>query len=196
MSEMRSQTRSVVFMMSVSLDGFMEGPNRSIDWQLVDAEVHAHLNEWLAAAGAFLDGRVTWELMAGFWPTADRDPSAGPTMVEFARIWREMPKIVYSRSLDPEALAWNTTLARSVVGSDVERLKASAGGDLVVGGAELAAEFMRHDLIDEYRVYVHPVLIGRGKRMFLDPDLKANLTLVESRVFGNGVVMLRYQRSR
>jgi dihydrofolate reductase len=196
MSEMRSETRSVIFMMSVSLDGFMEGPDRSIDWHLVDAEVHAHLNEWLSAAGAFLDGRVTWELMAGFWPLADHDPAATPTVVEFARIWREMPKIVYSRTLDPEALAWNTTLARSVVGSDVERLKASPGGDLVVGGAELAAEFMRHDLIDEYRVYVHPVLIGRGKRMFLDPDLKANLTLVESRVFGNGVVMLRYQRSR
>jgi dihydrofolate reductase len=191
---MRSQTRSVVFMMSVSLDGFMEGPDRSIDWQLVDAEVHAHLNEWLSAAGAFLDGRVTWELMAGFWPLADRDPAAGPTMVEFARIWREMPKIVYSRSLSPEALGWNTTLARSVEVDDIERLKASPGGDLVVGGAELAAEFMRHDLIDEYRVYVHPVLIGRGKRMFLDPSVKASLTLAESRVFGNGVVLLRYRR--
>src|SRR5580698_5321193 len=65
------------------------------------------LNEWLAAAGAFLDGRVTYELMAGFWPTADRDPAATPTMAEFARIWREMPKIVYSRSLDPGTLAWN-----------------------------------------------------------------------------------------
>jgi dihydrofolate reductase len=189
-----SGMRSVVFMMSVSLDGFMEGPDRSIEWQLVDAEVHAHLNEWLAAAGAFLDGRVTWELMAGFWPLADRDPAAGPTMVEFARIWREMPKIVYSRSLSPEALGWNTTLARSVEVDDIERLKASPGGDLVVGGAELAAEFMRHDLIDEYRVYVHPVLIGRGKRMFLDPSVKASLTLAESRVFGNGVILLRYRR--
>lgn len=195
-SEMRAEMRSVIFMMSVSLDGFMEGPDRSIDWHLVDAELHAHLNEWLSAAGAFLDGRVTWELMAGFWPTADRDPAATPTVVEFARIWREMPKIVYSRTLDPGALAWNTTLARSVAVSDVERLKVSPGGDLVVGGAELAAEFMRHDLIDEYRVYVHPVLIGRGKRMFLDPDVKASLRLVETRAFGNGVVMLRYQRSR
>jgi dihydrofolate reductase len=191
-----SEMRSVVFMMSVSLDGFMEGPDRSIDWQLVDAEVHAHLNQWLSAAGAFLDGRVNWELMAGFWPVADRDPAATPTVVEFARIWREMPKIVYSRTLSPDALAGNTTLARSVVVSDVERLAAAPGGDLVVGGAELAAEFMRHDLIDEYRVYVHPVLIGRGKRMFLDPDVKASLRLVETRAFGNGVVLLRYQRTR
>ena len=189
-----SRVRRIIFMMSVSLDGFMEGPDRELDWQRVDAELHGHFNEWLAAAGAFLDGRVTYELMAGFWPTADRDPAATPTMAEFARIWREMPKIVYSRSLSPEALGWNTTLARSVEVDDIERLKASPGGDLVVGGAELAAEFMRHDLIDEYRVYVHPVLIGRGKRMFLDPSVKASLTLAESRVFGNGVVLLRYRR--
>ena len=127
-------------MMSVSLDGFMEGPDRSIDWHLVDAELHAHLNEWLSAAGAFLDGRVTWELMAGFWPTADRDPAATPTVVEFARIWREMPKIVYSRTLDPGALAWNTTLARSVAVSDVERLKTAAGfqTDGIIAGVDVA----------------------------------------------------------
>jgi dihydrofolate reductase len=188
------RVRRIIFMMSVSLDGFMEGPDRELDWQRVDAELHGHFNEWLAAAGAFLDGRVTYELMAGFWPTADRDPAATPTMAEFARIWREMPKIVYSRSLDPGTLAWNTTLAREVVVADIERLKAEPGGDLVVGGAELAAAFMRHDLIDEYRIYVQPVLIGRGKRTFLAPDVKARLRLLETRVFGGGVVLLRYER--
>ena len=188
--------RSVVYTLSVSVDGFMEGPDREIDWHLVDAELHAHMNEWLSAAGAFLEGRVSWELMAGYWPTADRDPDAPDVIVEFARIWRDMPKVVYSRSLDPGAVAWNTTLARSIDVSDIERLKAAPGGDLVVGGAETAAEFMRHDLIDEYRVYVHPVLIGRGKRMFLDPSVTASLRLVETRAFGNGVVLLRYRRSR
>jgi dihydrofolate reductase len=187
--------RRIIFMMSVSLDGFMEGPDRELDWQLVDAELHGHFNEWLAAAGAFLEGRVTHELMAGFWPTADLDPAAEPTMAEFARIWREMPKIVYSRTLDLEALAWNTTVAREVVPADIERLKAEPGGDLVVGGPELAAAFIRHDLIDEYRVYVHPVLIGRGKRMFLAADVMTRLRLVETKVFGSGVVLLRYQRA-
>jgi len=104
-----SRVRRIIFMMSVSLDGFMEGPDRELDWQRVDAELHGHFNEWLAAAGAFLDGRVTYELMAGFWPTADRDPAATPTMAEFARIWREMPKIVYSRSLDPGTLGLTGT---------------------------------------------------------------------------------------
>ena len=99
-------------MMSVSLDGFFEGPDRELDWQIVDEELHAHFNEWLARAGAFLDGRVTYELMAGFWPTADQDPDASPVMAEFAGIWREMPKIVFSRTL--ESVAWNATLAREV----------------------------------------------------------------------------------
>jgi len=191
-----SGMRSVVFTMSVSLDGFMEGPDRDISWHMVDTEVHAHMNEWLGAAGAFLEGRVTWELMDGYWPTADLEAGAAPVVVEFARIWREMPKIVYSRSLSAEALAGKATLARSVDVAEIERLKASPGGDLVVGGAELAAEFMRHDLIDEYRVYVDPLLIGRGKRMFLDPDVSASLRLAETRAFGNGVVLLRYRRSR
>ena len=84
-------TRKIILMMSVSLDGFFEGPNRELDWHLVDNELHAHFNEQLGAMGAFLDGRVTYELMAGFWPTADTDPSSTGPVVEFARIWLDMP---------------------------------------------------------------------------------------------------------
>jgi dihydrofolate reductase len=184
--------RKIILMMSVSLDGFVEGPNRELDWQLVDDELHAHFNEQLAAMGAFLDGRVTYELMAGFWPTADKDPSSTGPMVEFARIWRDMPKIVYSRTL--ERADWNTTIVRDVVADEVLKLKAQPGGDLVLGGADLAATFMRLDLIDEYRLYVHPVVIGRGKPLFPASDIAITLRLSETRTFGNGVVLLRYQR--
>ncbi|MCU1451774.1 MAG: putative bifunctional deaminase-reductase-like protein, partial [Acidimicrobiales bacterium] len=86
-------------MLSVSLDGFIEGPNREIDWHMVDEELHSHFNEVLAGMGAFLNGRVTHELMAEFWPTADEDPASSPAMAEYARIWREMPKIVFSKTL-------------------------------------------------------------------------------------------------
>ena len=82
-------------MLSVSLDGFFEGPNRELDWHLVDDELHQHFNEELGSMGAFLDGRVTYELMAAFWPTADADPSSSGPVAEFARIWREVPKHVY-----------------------------------------------------------------------------------------------------
>ncbi|WP_042393260.1 dihydrofolate reductase family protein [Streptacidiphilus carbonis] len=184
--------RKIVLTFSISLDGFIEGPERQIDWHRVDAEVHQHFNDSLRRAGMFLDGRVTYELMAGFWPTADAAPEASSEVAEFAGIWRDMPKIVYSRTL--EHADWNTTVVREVVAEQVLALKAQPGGDLVLGGADLAGAFRELDLIDEYRIYVHPVLIGRGKRLFQDSDVFASLRLVETRAFGNGVVMLRYER--
>jgi dihydrofolate reductase len=111
-------------------------------------------NGWLARAGSFLEGRVTYELMEEFWPTADQDPAAPPPIVEFAQIWRDMPKVVYSRTL--EQAGENATVVHQVVPAEVLALKAQPGGDLVLGGAQLGAEFARHDLIDEYRLYVHP----------------------------------------
>jgi len=185
--------RKIILMMSVSVDGFIEGPDRQIDWHLVDEELHSHFNEQLRTMGAFLDGRVTYELMAEFWPTADSDPSSTGPVAEFAGIWRDMPKIVFSRTL--ERADWNTTVVRDVVVEDIVALKAQPGGDLALGGADLAAAFMQHDLIDEYRLYVHPILIGRGKPLFRTSDAKTNLRLAETRTFGNGVVLLRYQRT-
>jgi len=184
--------RKIVLMMSVSVDGFIEGPNREIDWHMVDDELHRHVNDELRAMGAFLSGRVTHELMAGFWPTADSDPSSTEPMVEFAGIWREKPKIVFSRTL--QRADWNTTILRDVVPEEILALKARPGGDMALGGADLAAAFMRHDLIDEYRLYVHPVVIGRGKPLFHPSDARVQLRLIETRTFGNGVVLLRYQR--
>ena len=184
--------RKIIWMMSVSVDGYMEGPNREIDWHMVDDELHRDFNGWLAGAGGFLEGRVTHELMAQFWPTADQDPTAPPPVVEFARIWRDMPKVVYSRTL--VRADWNATVVHDVVPAEVLALKAQPGGNLVLGGAELGAEFARHDLIDEYRLYVHPVVIGRGRPMLRPSDAKVPLQLIETHTFGNGVVMLRYER--
>jgi len=184
--------RKLILMMSVSVDGFIQGPNRELDWHMVDDELHSHFNEVLSAMGAFLSGRVTHELMAGFWPTADTDPSSTGPVVEFARIWRDMPKIVFSRTL--ERADWNTTVVRDLVAEEIQELKAQPGGDLALGGADLAAAFMRHDLIDEYRIYVHPIVIGQGKPLFQPSDARINLRLAETRTFGNGVVLLHYQR--
>lgn len=181
----------LIWMMSVSLDGYMEGPNRELDWHLVDEELHSHFNAELGAMGGFLDGRITYELMAQFWPNADQDPASSPTVAEFARIWRDMPKVVYSRTL--ERADWNATVVRDVVPAEVVALKARAGGDLMLGGADLAASFMRHGLIDEYRVYVHPVVLGQGNRMFQPSDRTVHLRLAEARTFGNCVVLLRYE---
>jgi dihydrofolate reductase len=185
--------RKIILMMSVSLDGFIEGPRREIDWHCVDDELHRHFNDQLRTMGAFLNGRVMYELMAAFWPTADRDaPSDGP-VAEFAGIWRDMPKLVFSRTL--QRADWNATIVRDVVVEDVLKLKAQPGGDLLLGGSGIAAPFMQHDLIDEYRIYVHPIVLGRGKPLFPTPAARIPLRLAESRTFGNGVVLLRYERA-
>ena len=184
--------RKLIWTMSVSVDGYMEGPNREIGWHMVDDELHRHMNGWLGDAGGFLEGRTTYELMEEFWPTADQDPAAPPTIVEFARIWRDTPKVVYSRTLDRAGA--NATVVHDIVAAEVLALKAQPGGYLVVGGAYVGAELARHDLIDEYRLYVHPIVIGRGNPMLQPSDANVPLRLIETHTFGNGVVMLRYER--
>lgn len=182
--------RKIIVAMQVSLDGFFEGPDGDIGWHMVDDELHGYFNDQLSTMGAFLDGRVTYQLMADYWPTADQDPDSSPREVEFARIWRDMPKIVYSRTL--REAGWNTTVVRDVVAEEVLALKAEPGGDLALGGAELADTFRRHGLIDEYWIFVHPVLLGRGKPLFKPAEGRTAMALAETRRFGNGVVLLRY----
>lgn len=185
--------RKIILSTSVSLDGFIEGPDGELDWQLVDDELHRYFNKQLAPMGAFLCGRVMHELMAGYWPTADEDPASPEPVVEYASIWRNMPKFVFSRTLD--RADWNATIVREVVPEEINALKAQPGGDLSIGGADLSATFMRLGLIDEYHIYVHPVVIGRGKALFQSPDVRIGLHLAETKTFGNGVVLLRYQRA-
>jgi|SRR5436190_6478134 len=184
--------KKIVLWMSISVDGYFEGPDRDISWHRVDDEFHQYVNDRLAAMSAFLHGRVTYELMADFWPTADQDPSISAPMAEFAGIWRGMPKIVYSRTL--ERADWNTTIVREVVAEDVRRLKDGSGGDLTIGGADLAATFRRFDLIDEYQLYVHPVILGAGRPLFPESGQTTDLRLVDTQRFGNGVVGLHYAR--
>jgi dihydrofolate reductase len=115
-------------------------------------------------------------------------------MKEFASIWRDMPKIVFSRTLD--RADWNTTIRREVDPDEIRALKQEPGGDMAVGGADLAKTFRRHDLIDEYRLYIHPVLVGSGRQLFGRADAPTGLRLVGTRTFGNGVVLLHHARPR
>ncbi|MDF2270175.1 dihydrofolate reductase family protein [Streptomyces coacervatus] len=183
----------IVLMMGVSLDGYIEGPDHDISWHCVDDELHQHMNDVIGRFGALLHGRRVYELMAAYWPTADADPQASAITRQFAGIWRDIPKVVYSRTL--QSAEWNSTVVRDVVPEEVRALKEkTVGGDLGLGGAGIAAEFLRLGLVDEYRVYVHPALVGRGTRLFPEADIAASLRLVESHVFGNGVVLLRYEQ--
>lgn len=186
--------RKVVLFMSVSLDGFFEGPGRELDWQIVDDELHRHFNDVLRPMSAFLDGRLTYELMRDYWPTADQDPAAAEPVVEFSGIWRDMPKYTFSRTL--QKAEWNTTILREVVPEQIQQLKAQPGGDMAIGGANLLQTFLRLNLIDEVRLYVHPVILGRGRRLFAEAEAPQTLQLVETRTFTSGVVLLRYELER
>ena len=177
--------------MSVSLDGFVETPSRSLDWVLIDDELHAFFNEEAREMSAFLYGRRMYQLMIDYWPTAKNDPSATPAMREFARIWKDKPKIVFSRTL--AGVEWNSRLVQNDAAGEVARLKAQPRFDMDVGGPSIASTLMRLGLIDEYRLFVHPVILGAGTPLFPALEDRIGLKLLETRTFGSGVVYLRYE---
>ncbi|MFE1955518.1 MULTISPECIES: dihydrofolate reductase family protein [Streptomyces] len=187
--------RKIILMMGVSLDGYTEGPGRDIGWHQVDDALHRHMNEKVRSFGGLLTGRVTHELMASYWPAAGADPDSTPTEVEFAAIWRDIPKIVFSRTLPPGPAPYHSTVVSEVLPEAIRALKEQPGGDLNVGGADLAATFLAHDLIDEFHTYVHPVLIGTGTPLFPVTDFHPRvLRLAGTQTFDNGVVLLRHAR--
>jgi dihydrofolate reductase len=179
----------LIYSMSISLDGYVETASRSLDWVRIDEELHASFNDEAREMSAFLYGRRLYELMVDSWPNAEADPSATPAMLEFAQIWRDKPKIVFSRTLSH--VDWNSRLVRDDVVGEVARLRAQPGFDMSVGGPTLASRVMRAGLIDEYRLFVHPVILGAGTPYFPALDDRVGLRLLESRTFGSGVVYLR-----
>jgi dihydrofolate reductase len=183
--------RKVIYSMGVSLDGFIAGPNGEIDWSAPDEELHRFHNEQIRELGAHLLGRRLYEEML-YWETADEDPSAADFELEFARIWKALPKIVFSNSL--ESVEGNARLATDSVAEEVARLKEEPGKDVSVGGAGLAATLIKLDLIDEYGLFVNPVVLGGGTPYFPPLDQRINLELEETRAFGSRVVYLRYRR--
>jgi dihydrofolate reductase len=184
--------KKIIVQMSVSLDGYFEGPDRDISWHEVTDELHRDVNDFLRPMSAFLQGRVVHELMVDYWPTADEDPDVPEPMRDFAGIYREMPKYVYSSTYSNTA--WNATIVREVDPAEVRALKDQPGGDMVLGGANLAASFLEHDLIDEWRLYVVPVVLGAGRRLFPD-GVSIPLRLTETRTFDNGSILTRYARA-
>ncbi len=180
----------LIYSMSVSLDGFVETPKRSLDWVRVDEEFHRVFNDEARAMSAFLYGRRMYELMSAYWPTAAIQPSVTPVEVEFARIWTATPKVVFSRTL--EEVSWNSRLVRDGAVEEVTRLKAQPGFDMDVGGPTLASAFIRAGLVDEYRLALHPVVLGGGTPFIPRLDDRLDLRLLEVRTFQSGVVYLRY----
>ena len=182
--------RKVIHSMTVSLDGFIADPNDEIDWSAPDEELHRFHNDRVREVGLHLLGRRLYETMV-YWETADQNPSAADYELDFARIWQQLPKIVFSRTL--QSVEGNTTLLREVDPDEIARLKQEPGKDIAVGGAGLASTFMKLGLIDEFQLFVSPVVLGGGTPYFPALDERINLELVETRTFGSRVVYLRYR---
>ena len=184
--------RKLIYSMSVSLDGFIAGPDGEIDWSAPDEELHRFHNLQTREMGAHLCGRKLYEVMA-YWETADENPSTPDYELEFARIWKALPKVVFSKTL--EKVEGNARLVRDGVAAEVARLKEQPGKDLAVGGAGLASTLIKLGLIDEYRRFVSPVVLGGGTPYFPAREERIDLELVETQTFGSRVVYLRYRRA-
>ena len=184
--------RKLIYSMTVSLDGFVADPRGEIDWSAPDEELHRFHNERVRDLGGHLLGRRLYEEML-YWETADRDASAPDHVLEFARIWQSLPKVVFSSTLD--RVEGNARLAVRSVAEEVAELKAQPGADLEVGGATLAGECARLGLIDDYRLFVAPIVLGGGTPYFPPLDHRIGLELVETRTFASRVVYLRYSRA-
>jgi dihydrofolate reductase len=183
----------LMYSMSVSADGFIAGPDGDFSWSTPSEELFRFHTDRIRPLGAHLCGRRLYETML-YWETADQDSALGRDEREFAEIWQGLPKVVFSRTL--ETVEGNARLARDTVPEEVRRLKEEVDGDLEVGGAALAADCIELDLVDEYHLFVYPVIVGGGKPFFPPTQASLELELVETRSFASRVAYLRYQRSR
>jgi dihydrofolate reductase len=185
--------RKLIYSMSVSLDGYIAGPDGGFDWSVPDEELHRFHNERVRSLETHLLGRRLYETML-VWETWDEAHFENDYQREFARIWKELPRVVFSRTLDK--VEGNARLAKRDAVEEVAELKEQPGGDIGVGGATLAASLTRAGLIDEYGLFISPVTVGGGIPFFGDFTQRIDLELVETRIFSDRVVYLRYRTLR
>ena len=180
--------RKLIFFMATSLDGYYEGPGHSIDWHNVDEEVKEFANAQLDSVDVILFGRVSYEMMANYWPTEmalKNDPVTAAAMNSKA-------KLVFSRTLSN--VTWqNTQLVKDNIEQEVIKLKAQPGRDLIIGSSDLSVSLMAHGLIDEFRIMLNPVALGEGKSLFKGLQKRLNLELFNTRTFKSGNILLYYR---
>lgn len=188
--------RKVVLFMHISLDGFAAGPNGELDWISYDNELEKYAEEVVSTVGAPLYGRVTYQMMESYWPTVLTDPAASKHALEHAQWVENIPKIVFSKTLDK--VEWNNTrLIKDNIAEEMAKLKQQPGQDLVIFGSPgLTHTFMGLGLIDEYRLTVNPVILSQGMPIFENVKDRADLNLLSSKTFKSGVIALHYETKR
>ncbi len=182
--------RKLIFQINISLDGFADHTVA-----IADDELHDFSTDMLNNIDTILFGRVTYQLFESYWPLAPNDPEATKSIVEFADKINAIPKIVFSNTL--QDVGWNNTkLVKGNVEEEVLKLKQMTGKDLSVGGLNLARSLTNLSLIDDYWILVHPVIVGKGRRLFDGIHESLALKLVDSQKFHSGVVALHYQQNK
>ena len=180
----------VIYSLTASLDGYVADRNGAIEWSEPDEELHQFHNDRVRGQGAELLGRRLYETMA-FWHT-DEAVEGGPIMREFAELWRALPKVVFSSTLD-RVEGENVRLATCSLAEEIAVLKEEVDGHIGIGGATLAASAIEAGLVDDYQLFVAPVILGGGTPVFPPLADRIGLELVETRTFGGGVTFLRYR---
>lgn len=180
----------LIYTLNTSLDGFIEGPNHSLDWSTNDDELLGWFVQRARGLSASLYGRRLYEIMSAYWPTSEEDPAGNDTTREFGRQWLRIPKIVFSSSLT--TVDWNSRLVSGDVGEQLARLRTEIDGDYEVGGPNLAAQFIRRGLVDRFEVVVHPVILGAGTPYLPPLDARIRLRLTDTRTFASGVTYRGY----
>ena len=185
------QVARLIYSAIASLDGYIEDANGMFDWAAPDDEVHAFVNDLERPVGTYLYGRRMYETMV-FWERPPQLADQSPVTRDFAEIWQRADKIVYSETLMAVSSA-ETRIERSFDPEAVRQLKATAARDLSVGGAELAGQAILAGLVDDYHLFLVPVVVGGGKRALPDANARTNLELLHERSFRNGTVYLHYR---
>jgi dihydrofolate reductase len=180
----------LIYSAITSLDGYVADEDGNFDWAAPDEEVHSFVNDLERPVGTYLYGRRMYEVMV-YWETAHALADQPPFIQDFAEIWQAADKIVYSKTLETVSGA-RTRLERDFDSEAVRELKASAGRDITVGGPELAAQAIKAGLVDEYHLFITPIVVGGG-RQSLPNNVRLKLELLDERRFGNGVVHLHYR---
>ena len=179
----------LIYSVIASLDGYVADEDGNFDWAAPDEEVHTFVNDLERPVGTYLYGRRMYEVMA-YWESAHTIPDQSPAVLDYAELWQAADKVVYSTTLETPSTA-RTRIERSFNPGTVRQMKASADRDISVGGPGLAASTIEAGLIDEYRLFVTPIVVGGGTR-WLPGHVRVELELVDQRRFGSGVVFLRY----
>ncbi len=180
----------LIYSAITSLDGYVADEDGNFDWAAPDAEMHSFVNDLERPVGTYLYGRRMYEVMA-YWETAHTLADQPPFIQDFAEIWQAADKIVYSRTLETVSSA-RTRIERDFDPEAVRQMKTAAGRDITVGGPELAAQAIKARLVDEYHVFVVPIVVGGGTQ-FLPDNVRLELELMDERRFGNGTVHLHYR---